>query len=70
MITMLDSIVDVFFLELVLFCLFTLAWVYKEVTIGICCCRRRIDGKVALVTGKLNADCIIINSKTTLDYGK
>ncbi len=26
-------------------------WLYKELTMGICRCRRRLDGRIALVTG-------------------
>ena len=30
-----------------------LAWIYKEITMGICHSKKRLDGKVAIVTGKI-----------------
>ena len=29
----------------------SLAWIYKELTMGICRSKKRLDGKVAIVTG-------------------
>ena len=31
----------------------SLAWIYKELTMGICRSKKRLDGKVAIVTGIL-----------------
>ena len=30
-----------------------LAWIYKEITMGICHSKKRLDGKVAIVTGMI-----------------
>ena len=30
-----------------------LAWIYKELTMGICHSKKRLDGKVAIVTGMI-----------------
>ena len=31
----------------------SLAWIYKELTMGICRSKKRLDGKVAIVTGMI-----------------
>ena len=35
----------------VFFTLVAVAWVFKEVTMGVCNSKKRLDGKVAIVTG-------------------
>ena len=42
------------------FILLAVAWIYKEVTMGVCHSSKRLDGKVAIVTGTYRKNRILL----------
>ena len=48
------------------FTLVAVAWIYKEVTMGVCHSSKRLDGKVVIVTGTIMYFEILFSEKKQL----
>ena len=49
------------------FTLVAVAWIYKEVTMGVCHSSKRLDGKVVIVTGTIMYFEILFNEEKLIN---